>query len=88
MPPTRAPCDDGHALAPYKYCVAAGATADADRRSLAIRLTISFDQAERRSARFSPVSDVLPFPGLLLFTRPGSPLGRSQNNNSSSRQAA
>jgi hypothetical protein len=42
----------------------------AKRRCLAIRLTISFDQPERRSARFSLVSDVLPFPGLFLFTRP------------------
>jgi hypothetical protein len=37
-----------------------------ERRCLAIRLTICFDQTKRRSPRFSPASDVLPFPGLLL----------------------
>jgi hypothetical protein len=45
-----------------------------ERRYLAIRLTICFDQAAPHGARFSPASDVLPFPGLLLLTRPSSPL--------------
>jgi hypothetical protein len=59
-----------------------------ERCRLAIRLTICFDQAEPRGARFSVASDVLPFPDLFLFTRPSSLLERYQDNNRRSRQAA
>jgi hypothetical protein len=41
-----------------------------ERSCLAMRLTICFDHAALRGARFSPAPDVLPFPGLFLFIRP------------------
>jgi hypothetical protein len=49
-----------------------------ERSCLAIRLTICFDHAALRGARFSPAPHVLPFPGLFLFIRPNSPLARSK----------
>jgi hypothetical protein len=55
------------------------AAANADRTLLlAIRLTICSDLTEPRGARFSLATDVLPFCGLLLFTRPNTPLDPSK----------
>jgi len=41
-----------------------------ERDQLSIRLTICSALRASHCLRFSPVMDVLPFPGLFLFTRP------------------
>jgi hypothetical protein len=47
-----------------------------ERGGLAIRLTIFPDTTAPRRVRFFPGSDVLPFLGLLHFTRPNSSLNK------------
>jgi hypothetical protein len=78
-PPARA-CDEAWRSLELNIAVQRDAIANADRAlQLAIRLTICSAQAERRGARFSPVSDVLPFSsGLFVFTRPSSSLDVSK----------
>jgi hypothetical protein len=56
-----------------------------ERGGLAIRLTIFPDRTGPRRVRFSPGADVLPFFGLVHFTRPSSSLNKY---NRRSRQAA